>query len=178
MFSYNLLEDSSVSGVLGAAIDSNHGPHNSFNLYEGNIAPNLQADGYFGSVSEDVVFRNWFHGTAPGGITGFTLSLNRFTRRYTLAGNLFGRTGITNATYSFGNPNMGNSSSSGTVQPSMGIFWADWGRSPGPAGFQELDLDVENTTLLIGNWNAATNSVPPSESLGGQTLPSSLYLYR
>jgi Concanavalin A-like lectin/glucanases superfamily/Pectate lyase superfamily protein len=176
VFAYNLLEDSSVSGVLGAGIDSNHGPHNSFNLYEGNIAPNLQADGYFGSVSEDVAFRNWFHGTAPGGIIGFTLSLNRFTRRYSLAGNLFGRTGITSGDYSFGNPNMGNSSSSGTVKPSSGIFWADWGKSSGPGGFQELDLDVANTTLLIGNWNARTGSVPSSESLSGKTLPKSLYL--
>ena len=137
VFSYNLFEDSSVSGVLGAAIDSNHGPHNSFNLYEGNVAPNLQADGYFGSVSEDVAFRNWFHGTGPGGMIGFTLSLNRFTRRYSLVGNLFGRTGINSGSYSFGNPNMGNSGSSGTAQPSIGIFWADW-KKPGAWGISGI----------------------------------------
>jgi hypothetical protein len=47
---------------------------------------------------------------------------------------------------------------------------------PGPGGFQELDLDVKETTLLKGNYNYKDNAVPASESLGGATLPKSLYL--
>ncbi len=47
---------------------------------------------------------------------------------------------------------------------------------PGAGGFQELDLDVAATTLLRGNYNYHDHGVRPSESLGGATLPDSLYL--
>jgi hypothetical protein len=39
-----------------------------------------------------------------------------------------------------------------------------------------LDLDVKATTLLAGNYNFRDNGVPARESLGGATLPPSLYL--
>src|SRR5205823_2784403 len=90
VFAYNFCYDSDVGGAMGAGIDSNHGPHNSYNLYEGNMGPTLQADGYFGSVSRDTVFRNWFHGTSPTIARGPTISLNRFTREYSLVGNVIG----------------------------------------------------------------------------------------
>ena len=117
VFAYNLCEDSAP----GVAIDSNHGPHNAFNLYEGNITPNLQSDGYFGSASADTVFRNWLHGII-GGQMAWTVSLNRFTRAYSLIGNILQRDGFTLAGdgVSLGNPNMGNSSYNGTAPP-----WTD-----------------------------------------------------
>jgi hypothetical protein len=171
VFAYNFCHDSTVFGGLGAGIDSNHGPHNHFNLYEGNVAPNIQSDGYFGGASHDTAFRNWFHGTAPG-LKGFTVSLNRFTRNYSLIGNILGIAG-NDGGYSFGNPNMGNSSYTGTAQPSIGDWWADWGTSPGPGGFQEKDLDVEATTLLKGNYLFGVG-IPSNEALGGDILPNSL----
>lgn len=95
VFAYNFCEDSSVRGEVGAGINVNHGPHNSFNLYEGNIAPNVQADGYFGSVSDDTIFRNWLHGTVPGVLGAREpILLNRFTRNYSVVGNLLGRPGV------------------------------------------------------------------------------------
>ena len=117
VFSYNFCEDSAP----GVAIDSNHGPHNAFNLYEGNIAPNLQSDGYFGSTSTDTVFRNWLHGLL-GGRMAWTISLNRFTRAYSVVGNILQKEGFTLAGdgVSLGNPNMGNSSYSGSAPP-----WTD-----------------------------------------------------
>ncbi len=85
--------------------------------------------------------------------------------------------------YSLGYPNMGNGWANGkTAQLSKGKPWEDWdkvraGRPyPGPSGFQELDLDVKATTLLKGNYNYKDRGVPESESLGGATLPKSLYL--
>lgn len=117
VFAYNLCEDSAP----GVSIDSNHGPHNAFNLYEGNITPNLQSDGYFGSASSDTVFRNWLHGII-GGQMAWTVSLNRFTRAYSLVGNILQRDGftLTGDGVSLGNPNMGNSSYTGTAPP-----WTD-----------------------------------------------------
>jgi hypothetical protein len=204
VIAYNFCYDSSVFegdfGLLGVSISSNHGPHSSFNLYEGNVSPKLQCDGYHGSASHDTVFRNWFHGTSDKTDQFWIcVYLNRFTRDYNVVGNVLGRKGYTwlynNADkgfgynqhfiYVLGMPNIGNGGSDGkTVQPSKGINWADWdkmlaadpGKGPGPDGFQELDLDVEATTLLLGNYNYKDNAVPESESLKGVKLPKSLYL--
>ena len=176
VFAYNFCADSTVFGMEGGALDTNHGPHNSFNLYEGNIAPNVQCDGYFGSASDDTLFRNWLHGMSPGAPNRQPVLLQRFTRNYSVVGNILGQTGRTYpGIYSFGLPNMGNGSSTGTAQLSVGVLWADWGGSPGPGGFQELDLDVQATTILKANYNAASAGIPAGESLGSDVLPASLY---
>jgi hypothetical protein len=201
VFAYNFCDDKAVQGdLLGCSINSNHGGHGSYNLYEGNVAPRFQCDGYHGSASHDTVFRNWFHGTST--LTNqywICVNLNRFTRCYNVVGNVLGRKGHAwlyevedvgfsydkHYIYSLGFPNMGNGWSNGkTAQPSRGRYWADWqkmlasepGKGPGPGGFQELDLDVKTTTLLAGNYNYRDNGVPARESLGGATLPKSLYL--
>ena len=46
---------------------------------------------------------------------------------------------------------------------------------PGSGGYQELDLDVEATTLKKANAYMPVG-IPPAESLGGAALPPSLYL--
>ncbi len=176
VFAYNYCDDSTVFGTQGGAIDTNHGPHNSFNLYEGNIAPNLQCDGYFGSASDDTVFRNWLTGTSPGADNRQPILLQRFTRNYSIVGNILGKSGQSYpGIYSFGLPNMGNGSSTGVAQLSIGTLWADWGKSPGASGFQELDLDVQLTTVLKANYDASTGSIPLLEALGTDSLPNSLY---
>lgn len=117
VFAYNFCEDSAP----GVAISSNHGPHNAYNLYEGNVAPNLQSDGYFGSASHDTVFRNWFHGILNDKMA-WCMSLNRFTRHYSVVGNIFQKAGYTLSGdgVSMGNPNMGNSNYIGKGPP-----WTD-----------------------------------------------------
>lgn len=171
VFGYNfLLNDNGL-----VAIDSNHGAHNSFNLYEGNVANTFQSDGYYGSASQDTVFRNWLHGKNTGYSTndiGWCVSLNRFTRDYSLVGNVLGAAGYTmvNDGVSCGNPNMGNGSHSGVGPP-----WADWGKFPGASGYQELDTNVVATLVRKGNYNYFTHSIPTSESLGATELPGSLY---
>ena len=201
VFAYNFCDDGGIQGgLLGCTINSNHCAHCSFNLYEGNMAPKFQSDGYHGSASHDTAFRNWFHGTSTKTDQYWVcVNLNRLTRCYSIVGNVLGRKGdawlYDNAEngfgygqhfiYVFGMPNMGNGGfSGGKVQPSKGTYWADWekllrserGKGPGPGGFQEIDLDVKATTLLKGNFNYKDNGVPESESLGGATLPKSLYL--
>ncbi len=260
VFAYNFLNNK--SGLIG--IDTNHGPHNSFNLYEGNIGHNLMADGYFGSVSHDTIYRNWFTGLGLPSTQTYCFSLKRFTRNYSLVGNMLGNSGNKTVCEGYGQPYIGNGSSYGTAQPSVGDWWADWNPTDGPSvrgtvtaiydvsatwngvncvkcgaditlssgslsqeaipnfttsdgggfsgivisadgnsykldrspwsqsidvpvgstfvawpgasGFGELDLDVEASTIFKGNWRAATDSIPPSESLGSQVLPASLYL--
>lgn len=189
-FLYNLCVENAVDGLLGGSLNTNHGPHNSLNLYEGNVAAKLQSDGYFGSSSDDTVFRNWLHASDP--VTDqfwSAVSLNRFTRNYNIIGNVLGRTGHTytyeNDTgselysekfiYALGFPNIGNLGSTGTAQPSEGDLWAHWGTAGGVSGFQEWDLDVAHTTNRKHNWNASNGAIPVSEELDeGETLPDSL----
>ncbi|MBE7537027.1 MAG: right-handed parallel beta-helix repeat-containing protein [Opitutaceae bacterium] len=233
VFAYNLLESN-----IGGTINTNHGPHNSYNLYEGNISPNLQCDGYFGGASEDTVFRNWLHGTdLRRTFRAFKLCLNRFSRNYSIVGNIIGDPGFSGIPYSFGNPNMGNGAYDGSARAILGQFWRDWKAQGtlvvrvsddagivkltkgtffvgqlgyllwdnkriqfsvssigtngvsfsggigavlpaegtlvsvfmGPAGYQEMDLDVEATTLLRGNFNSGDNGIPVNESLGSDS---------
>lgn len=127
VFSYNYCYDNTLSGAaIGPSIDTNHGPHNSFNLYESNVAANFQADGFFGSVSEDTLSRNWLTSTSPGATPRSPVLMGRFTRRYALVGNILGTTGVNVQTYLFGLPNMGNTSFTGTAEPTTGDFWTDW----------------------------------------------------
>ena len=103
----------------------NHNTHPRYNLYEGNAAMNFLSDGYFGSASEDTIFRNWIHGTNVNnsGIT-YSLSLKRFVRNYSIVGNVVGKNGISGSFFSYGQPNIGNPSSIGTAQPTAGNFSA------------------------------------------------------
>ena len=200
VIAYNYCDDTGIQGgLLGCSINSNHSAHNSFNLYEGNLAPRFQCDGYHGSSSHDTAFRNWFHGTSENAKEFWVcVNLNRFTRNYSLVGNILGRQGTTwlyespeggfnynaHLIYALGFPGMGNGGYKGTAQLSKGQLWADWdkmlasgpGKGPGPNGFQELDLDVKATTLLKGNFNYKDAGVPESEALNGAVLPKSLYL--
>ena len=200
---YNLCYDSAVfvghDGLLGCSINTNHSPHGSFNLYEGNVAPRFQCDGYHGSASHDTAFRNWFHGTSETEKTKdfwICVNLNRWTRDYSIVGNILGKKGYAweyqvepqgfsyqkHYIYSLGYPNMGNGWANGkTAQLSKGKPWEDWvkvmagGKHPGPNGYQELDLDVPATTILKGNYNYKDHGVSAGESVQGAALPKSLY---
>lgn len=104
----------------------NHGAHNSMNLYEGNRAPNVHADGYFGGTSHELFFRNhWDRGSAG---TAFCFSLKRATRYHNIVGNIMGLTGAVTADLGYynGYPNIGNLTYNGTAQPSTGDWWVDW----------------------------------------------------
>jgi hypothetical protein len=153
------------------AIDSNHGPHNRFNLYEGNIANDFKSDGYFGSESHCIQYRNWFHGQ----YLADTYVLDRFSRQFSMVGNILGGLSpsfLTSDGTVFGLPNLGDSSTDDKSAPP----WSDWGNWLGPYGFQELDTNVVASLVRVGNFNYFTNAIPPSESLNGQTLSNSLYL--
>lgn len=104
----------------------NHGPHNLLNLYEGNVVQGYQSDGYFGSTSHVTFYRNWLHASFQGAQRN-ALSQNRFTRNFAHVGNVMGWDGVALPYDSYGNPNMGNGSFTGSAQPRLGDFWADWG---------------------------------------------------
>lgn len=110
-FVYNIADRISVRETVGSAFNINHGFNNSFNLYEGNIIPRIQPDGYFGFSQFETISRNWIHGTngvyttdwspTGGGVTvnsnRLPVTLNRGSRYFNVVGNILGRTdqGIT-----------------------------------------------------------------------------------
>jgi PKD repeat protein len=72
---YNYVYDTRGGGVqptwIAVAFRSNHGPHSIMNLWEGNVGSRYQNDGYHGSGSHQVLFRNNFNGLdGPVGNTG------------------------------------------------------------------------------------------------------------
>lgn len=160
----------SGSTVSGAAFSVNHGPHNMFNLFEGNIGEMFQSDGYFGSASHNTLFRNNFTGTfASSNIWQRAVDLCRWSYYFNAAANVLGSTNqtftysTTNSgfndplIYRFGFPNMGNMSYAGVNPPTTN--WAG------------LDAKVEETVLLVANYDYATPGiVNPTND-----IPSSLY---
>lgn len=148
----------SGSTVSGAAFSVNHGPHNMFNLFEGNIGEMFQSDGYFGSASHNTLFRNNFTGTfASSNIWQRAVDLCRWSYYFNAAANVLGSTNqaFTYSTttnvfndpliYRFGFPNMGNMGYTGANPPTTN--WAG------------LDAKVEETVLLVANYDYATAGI-------------------
>lgn len=61
---YNAVYDNRRTALplIQPSFISNHGPHSIMNLWEGNMGQRFVNDGYHGSGSHDVLFRNHFHG--------------------------------------------------------------------------------------------------------------------
>ena len=168
VFAYNFLknDDPTTQGI-----DMNHGPHNQLNLYEGNIIPNSMSDGYFGSNSSETIFRNWYRGVS-GDQPTYTLALKRFSRNFSIVGNIFQDPNykFSGKGLSLGQPNIGNSSDNGSTAPP----WPDWGKKPGPGGFQEMDGGVLKTAIIKDNfWYFDKTIDRPLPA--GQRLPDSMY---
>ncbi len=124
--SYNNVWAYNFGADYSTVMNVNHGPHNLLNLYEGNVVQGYQSDGYFGSASNVTFFRNWLHAQYLGAQRN-AVSQNRFTRNFAHVGNVMGWDGVSIPADSYGNPNMGNGSFTGSAQPSLGDFWTDWG---------------------------------------------------
>jgi len=136
-------------------INSNHGPHNSFNLYEYNIGPSWQSDGYFGSQSNDTVSRNWITGAGTDLTYGLIVS-NRGAYNNNFVGNVLGTASSRDGLFSYGNPNMGNGDNSGLdFQPYVdGSFYRHW----------------EGTGLLTGTVTNQTSRTFTLDTLTGASL--------
>ncbi len=173
---YNYLADAeSGSSVAGWAISDNHGPHNMFNLIEGNVAQNYCADGYYGSSSHGTLFRNYFSGAFSTNTFDwpFAISLCHWSDYYNLVGNVVGTNnflanytetnngyGVAEAVlFRLGYPNAGNSS---YVLQSLNTNY-----------YNDFDLNVKLTANWTGNYDY-TNGATIWDTNGVQTLPNSL----
>ena len=166
------------SNWVGYGANCNHGAHGLMTLYEGNILPEWENDGYHGSTSHQMLFRNNFHGTNPDGNTVYRwlINLARASYYHSVVGNVIGdssyslnayeMSGAQSNTYScvykLEYPNDGNTSYTPVTT------WTNW-----TATFP--NNDNKNTLFRNGNYDYYTRSVVWDES-SGHELPDSLYL--
>lgn len=117
--------------------DTNHAPHNQYNLYEGNCGSFMICDGYFGGQNKMTMFRNfWRHATING------MNLRRFNRNTYAIANVcaVGPIGT-------GLPNMGNGDSNGTAQLSLGDPWRDFHMT----GTLTTRTDADNGVITLSS---------------------------
>jgi hypothetical protein len=154
-----------------------HGPHSMMNLFEGNIFDTFMNDGYHGSGSHEVVFRNNINGLHPL----YTqerkmINLPRGSYYHSVVGNVLGdsswnptayvASGSYGHTESFiyclGYPNSGNSS----LTPAM-----PWSTHPNVYP----DPAVESTLLRHGNYDYYNRDVIWDSGISSRAIPDSLF---
>lgn len=164
VYAYNYVHRSNDQGAMGASFDTNHGPHQSFQLIEGNIMPVYQSDGYFGGESEATIFRNWLHGTTDqaGVTTGFwACRVQRFSRNFNIVGNLIGRADYG---YSWSYTNIGagfdtSSSTSNAISGTGGYsFTVQTGLSQGTGGTYLAQSSGTPSAWITGMVNSYDSS--------------------
>jgi hypothetical protein len=184
----NVVAYNYMTGVQGGTWDVtfNHGPHNVMNLVEGNVFQNkYEDDGYFGSSSHNVLFRN---------VIPDQVLLKHFCNYYSVVGNVLGGTappdGYTRTydagevnnywsnhvfpIFELGFPNIGNSQFDGTF---INVTTPpDYHLLPNTLPeVQQLDRDVRATILRHGNWSYADNAVIWDANIPDHNIPASLF---
>jgi len=167
VISYNYFHGSqsaaSAAPVTWTMLD-NHGPHDTMNLWEGNIGEMFGSDGYFGGSSYGTAARNYLSGYNPNFETfAAPVYLARLSYRYNLVGNVLGSTElgatayvhtqdgcdgtwVCRGIYMLGYPNMGNLSLTYS-----GSYAVD--------GMTYPDAAVASTLLRWGNYDTYTETV-------------------
>lgn len=118
--------------------NTNHAPHNRFNLHEGNAWNHQKSDGYFGSESDLTLFRCFLY--------AFSANFNRFSRNPTAVGC------ILSGPMGTGYPNIGNSYFDGTCQLSLGDPWRDYAMAGTLSN--RIDDDHFEVTVTTGGFLA------------------------
>jgi hypothetical protein len=163
---------------VGTCLDTNHGPHNSLNLYEGNIASNIKSDGYFGSQSHDTIYRNWLTGALFETSTyTFVIGMSRFSRKNVFVGNILGpgtAWPYGDSPISLGGSPFGGAMI-GTAQPTANDFWEDW-KMTGTLTTRTSDTSGVITLSTLGHVTTENFLTVwwASRAHNGQFLPSSI----
>ena len=194
VIAYNYIDNNFDSGGFNTLFGglNVHGAHPMFNLWEGNMAPKLDADYFWGSSSHNTAFRNWFKGTAMiyGPLTGrgveqiasgywasqalAGVDLSQTTRYYSLVGNVIGsdrQKALTDWT-----PNL-------VARQDRAYYVSNnpYGYTFGYAnltddGSDSKDTDAAYTTAIVhGDYDYVKGTFTWNTGIGVQNLPSSFY---
>ncbi len=178
--------------VTAQDLSFNHGPHNMFNLAEGNVMGMYESDGYYGSNSHDTFFRNWvtMANSDPNVVSGFTgFSFKHYSNYMNVVGNVIGNPSLTNGVYSpttsgysgkaifeLGYPNGGNIGFTGTQAVTAPPNYNSISNNRADTSAQLRDLNVEATILRHGNYDYVSKTTNWDSGIDDHALPQSLYL--
>jgi hypothetical protein len=178
---YNHIDDVERAGLpwVTCGLFVNHGPQGIMNLVEGNVVQRVQNDGYHGSASHTIIYRNHVHGVRPGAANPRRLiDLCRGSYYHTVIGNVLGDPSWSPAQYDFalgaspvaciyilGFPGMDSSS----LNAFSSVPWDYWTK---PTNVP--DADVAGTLIRHGNYDYFHDRTVWDESIVSHALPPSL----
>jgi len=177
--------DSTDAGKMTSDISTNHSPHAQYNLIEGNFIGKFGVDGYHGSGSHTLLFRNVITGASrwPHVTNATAIQIDRRNLDYSIVGNVLGQIGKPatmdyasqsgwqgSTIFRLGFPDMGNDGFSGTFPPTS-LLHSDGG----PRDlYVDRDTTAVGTTMIEGNWTSVSGR--QDWSIPEQTLPPSYFL--
>lgn len=186
---YNYSRDTLRAGIYSRGMTVSHGPHGFMLLVEGNVLSTIANDGYHGSTSHVVVFRNHINGlNSQGPLEQRKLvNLCRGSYFHTLVGNILGDASWRPAYYEF--PYAGGSSiqavyflgfpaADSVMIPHSGapVFmnYSKYFGSVLDRAAQYPDPDVARTLIRHGNYDFYNKAVVWDGSIPWRTVPNSL----
>ena len=191
------LGTSGAAILYNAAVDSRgglpafdyHNAHHELNLIEGNVANGVIQDGYFGSARWITLHRNWFHASPADGGFRRAVDLCSYAREWNIVNNVLGNptntpavydgtftngwSGGLSAIYRLGQPNMGNTTFTGTNSDRFATNVAAldlWVRTNlirhlnydfVTAGVTNHDSAITNTTSPVSYFEEYNTTNPP-----------------
>jgi hypothetical protein len=177
--------DSTDPGKMTSDVSTNHSPHTQYNLVEGNFIGKFGVDGYHGSGSHTLLYRNVITGASkwPHVTNATAIQIDRRNLDYSVVGNVLGQLGqaatMEYATSSgwqgttifrLGFPDMGNDGFSGTFPPTS-LLHSDGG----PRDlYVDRDTTAVGTTMIEGNWTSVSGK--QDWSIPAAALPASYFL--
>jgi len=174
---YNLSVDlgRSVGGPGQTPAILHHAGHGCMNLIEGNICNQFMADGYHGSMSHEMIFRNNFHSVSPGrpGDTWLRMpiTLDRWSYYFSCVGNVLGDSSWTPTAYEVYDRASWDSNGKiygfGFDYTSLGIGCSYYtGGNP--------DMNVPGTVFRHGNYDYFNHAPVWDGSIVSHSIPDSL----
>jgi hypothetical protein len=194
VIAYNYIDNNFDSGGYNTLFGglNVHGSHPMFNLWEGNIAPKLDADYFWGTSSHNAAFRNWFKGAAMiyGPLTGrgaeqtatgywasqalAAVDIAQTARYYSLLGNVIG---------SDWQKSLGKWTAQVVAPQSRSYYTGNnpYGYTFGYANLTDGGSDSGDsaspytTALVHGDYDYVTGTFRWDTTLSSKALPSSFY---
>lgn len=177
---------SSGNRWLTVCINSNHGAHPQFNLFEGNIADKFQADSYWGTSSHVTILRNYFSGfrTARNPVDTRAVSTTTWDfgqaniacdvwegqSKHSIVGNILGN----NGNWSSRSPQRKDTNANvGYDNPPICIVYFK-GAENGSAG--TVLANPSGTAIDHGNWDSVNDAIVWDSGIADHNMPDS-YAY-
>jgi hypothetical protein len=174
LYNYGVEHNRASDYARGITLD--HGPHGYMNLAEGNILCNVVQDGYHGSTSHGIMFRNYLN--AENMAQPKILNLCRGAYYFSVVGNVLGNSSWSpryyeqplnpdydSAIYVLGFPTADSTSLGGYSS----VAWNSWSKSTSAP-----DPDVKTTLLRHGNYDYYNKSVVWDSNIASHAIPASL----